>query len=174
MNPPPLPSMQGGYVRGLYRDGNQLFAAGEPEFPDRCIICNGHAPKRMRTTLSWHPAWVTFTILIGVVFYFIFSIFLSKRATLNLPICEHHMSARRRSFLYVLAVFLAAIAAIWIGGAIQRTPLMALGSILLVTALIVGLWLLRLAKPTMIDNYRNVRLKNISKEFLAELPELRR
>src|SRR6185437_12671639 len=65
---------------------------GEAErgLPMVCMCCGDEATTTVKRTLRWHPGWVYVLILAHVLIYAIVAIIMTKKATINAPLCDRH------------------------------------------------------------------------------------
>jgi hypothetical protein len=62
------------------------------DLPPVCIKCGAPASVRKNKQFSWQPQWVPILILGGLLPYIIVSMILTKRKTVETPLCEDHKS----------------------------------------------------------------------------------
>lgn len=106
MNPPHF-----GMPHGAWADGNILIVSRGAELPPFCVKCGRPAEAdRLTKRFSWHPQWVYFFILIGVLIYVILAAVLSKRMTVQLPFCKSHLEKYRTLRIAAPALLLGSIA----------------------------------------------------------------
>jgi hypothetical protein len=105
--------LEDGYVlpppptAGIWREGKTLVMDKNAMLPDYCVKCNGPANGlRVRKKLAWHHPVLYVLIFGAALFYVILAAALSKRATVDFPVCENHKN-RRRTLLIVGLVLLA-------------------------------------------------------------------
>jgi hypothetical protein len=70
-----------------YDSGKEII-----DLPAVCIKCGAPATVRKNKTFSWQPQWVPILILVGLLPYVIVSMILTKRKTVETPLCEAHKS----------------------------------------------------------------------------------
>src|SRR5207247_1179889 len=58
--------------------------------PDICMCCGGAATVTKTRKMSWCPPWVGVLILAGLIPYAIVAMILTKRATVQVPLCDQH------------------------------------------------------------------------------------
>src|SRR5438132_831128 len=58
--------------------------------PGVCMCCGEEATVTKTRKMSWCPPWVGVLILAGLIPYAIVAIILTKRATVQVPLCEQH------------------------------------------------------------------------------------
>ena len=104
--------LEDGYVlpppprAGIWRDGTTLVMDKNAMLPDNCVKCNAPANGlRVRKKLAWHHPLLYLLIFGAALFYVILAAALSKRATVEFPVCESH-KARRRTFMTIGFVLL--------------------------------------------------------------------
>jgi hypothetical protein len=63
------------------------------ELPDVCMQCGAPATLRKTKTFSWFPGWVWILLFIcNVVIFAIVALFMTKRRTVDVPLCEEHQN----------------------------------------------------------------------------------
>jgi len=78
-------------LRGAWAYGKQIIAARDAVLPPFCLKCGRPAvPEPLRRRFSWHQPWIYVFLLIALLLYAILAATLSKRMTLDLPLCEAH------------------------------------------------------------------------------------
>jgi hypothetical protein len=159
---------------GLWRDGSLLVMVQNTSLPDRCLKCNLPAGGwTLRRKLWWHPRALYFLILLHILIYIIVALLVRKSAVVYAPLCERHRKLRRRAIivgwtLSILAIGIVVAAASAASGDTAALWILA-GAILFLGAIIYGVAGSQVAVPKKIDD-RFVWIKNVSPEFLAELP----
>ncbi len=161
---------------GVWRDGSILVMDLQDELPSRCIYCNRDAVTRVSRRFSWHPPLLYLLILAGVLIYAVVAAIVSKRARIQIPLCEHHDRRRSIRNATVAALFIGGIAGCAAGAMKDGSiPLFWLGGVACIAALLV-VSLSRLS-PKRIDD-REIRLRGAGQEFLdgldAGVQDLRR
>jgi hypothetical protein len=149
------------------RDGKLLVLDLQAELPPRCIYCNRDATTRIPRRFSWHPPMLYLLILAGILIYAIVATIVSKRARIQIPLCEEH--DKRRSLLRagVAALSIGGLAGCVAGGMENGSQtLFWMSGVALLTALIVSS--ISRLNPSRIDE-REVRLRGAGSEFLDSL-----
>jgi hypothetical protein len=62
----------------------------DERLPRICIKCGQDATSVKRRKFSWAPQWVGILILFGLLPYVIVSLALTKKMTVDCPVCEKH------------------------------------------------------------------------------------
>jgi hypothetical protein len=65
--------------------GNEQY-----DLPEVCMKCGAPAAVRKRKTFSWYPPWVALLLLAGLLPFIIVALILTKRRTVDAPLCEDH------------------------------------------------------------------------------------
>jgi hypothetical protein len=60
------------------------------ELPDVCMCCGEESTVTKKKNMSWCPPWVGFLILVAWPVWLIVMILMTKRATLQAPLCDQH------------------------------------------------------------------------------------
>ncbi len=150
--------------------------------PRVCMRCGEPATVVRTRRLSWNPPWVIVLLLVNVLVYIIVAMILTKRATLQAPLCDAHKGHWRNRLLLVLGSFLA-MAALGIAGgiALSNAPRHAQdalsGYACLGGALLFVAWVILFAivhstsiRPNEITDTQ-VSLVGVSEEFVAAVDE---
>ena len=185
-NPYAAPMQQGvasvnsGTASGLWREDNKLVMHKDGRLPDVCVKSGVKTGERLKRKMSWHNPWIALTILAGLLVYVILALVLTKRATIDLPLCETE-KAKRRKMLGILWVIGLACLGLFIGGlyfAIDQTfgrgstlpvPIIILGAVGGIITLIMGQKVAGVVKPTKITD-THVWLKGVHPSILENLP----
>jgi hypothetical protein len=150
----------------LWRSNNAVVTTRTGSvFPDRCIKCNAPVTGKMRRTLTWYPPWV---FLVGGV---IAAAIFSKKATVEIGLCQEHRSKRVRNMLLGVGLAVGGFLMIVVGGSNDWAILAFLG----IAAIIAGIVFMVLSKlltvQKMDDNH--VWVKGFCPPYLNDLPEWR-
>ncbi len=155
-----------------WRDGKRVVAFDKTALPARCYKCNHESVGApMKRKLYWHhPAWYLLLIL-RFLPYLIVAIFIRKRATLDVYLCQKHMISRRYSMIGAwLGVILAVL--MTIGGGVYGLPWLTItGVFVFIGAIVASIVGARVVRPAKIKKDGTVWLSGSGKEFLASLPE---
>lgn len=61
------------------------------ELPDLCMHCGAQAAVRKSKTFSWFPPWIWILLFIcGLLPFAIIALVMTKRRTVDVPLCEEH------------------------------------------------------------------------------------
>jgi len=145
--------------------------------PPVCMKCGEDATLHKYKTFAWHPSWAIAFILLGLLPYAIAALLLTKRMTIQAPLCAQHRGhwTVRACFMWGGLGFLLLLGVLVIGFAIanERQPGgEALMGFACVGGFLVGLlWLIAAAilqhtgiRPQEITD-RSITLTNVSPEF---------
>src|SRR5262245_904322 len=58
--------------------------------PELCMACGQPATTHIRKNFAWHPPWVIILILVNIIVYAIVAMIMTKRMTVDVPVCERH------------------------------------------------------------------------------------
>ena len=97
MNPyaPPKASLEAVVPGAVWRDGKLVRMDRQGALPDRCVVCNEHASKRIARTLYWSPtAWRIFCWVAPVALLVAGSTLRIPMLLLDLGACERHRRLR--------------------------------------------------------------------------------
>jgi hypothetical protein len=167
--------MEGPWV---FQKGKLLVMHKHAELPDRCVKTNQPVNGlRLRRNLSWHPPLLYLVLFIGIPFYIIVAIALSKKATIELGLCKPKIRKRRWAILIswllaFLGIFVFGsfylisdphVREIWMGWAVS------LGLLIFLSAVVYGIIASNIVTATRITK-DYVWLKGVHPDYLAELP----
>ena len=94
------PVALGGATYGLRREGGLVvIPVLGAQFPDRCVVCNQPAARRLRRKLYWHPQGYYMLIFVGALIYVIAALIVRKSATFDMCLCEAHAKRRQTGIL---------------------------------------------------------------------------
>ncbi len=60
------------------------------ELPEACMCCGAPAAVHRGRTFSWHPQWVLFLLLAGLLPFLIVAVIMTKRMRVEVPLCDAH------------------------------------------------------------------------------------
>ncbi len=66
--------------------------ARQGRLPFVCIRCGARASGQQTKRMSWHPPWIFWLLLLGLLPFLIVALVLQKQATLRAPFCAHHQN----------------------------------------------------------------------------------
>ncbi len=154
------------------------------ELPDVCLVCGGDATDTIRRDFRWHPSWMYVFLLVGLLPAVILLLLLSKRMAVDCPVCDRHRGHWWKGNLLAVGLVLGGFALV-IGGLVLGglatgpnqpmpvwVPVVCVGGLLagLVSGVVVSG---RIIRPVEITA-RDIRLTNVSDEFVAALKDKRR
>ncbi|MCA8978965.1 MAG: hypothetical protein H6831_04745 [Planctomycetes bacterium] len=105
-----------------WAEGDTLVVKRGARLPDRCLLCNEQAARRIKRTLSWSPPWLMllFVLMValvkfGLLLFLLVAVCFTKRMRLELPLCKDHAKRYRtgvwlRRSGYALLVLLLVLA----------------------------------------------------------------
>jgi hypothetical protein len=88
--------------------------------PDVCMFCGAPAATRLRRTFTWTPGWVWILLLVNLIVLAVVAMLVTKKMTVNVPVCEEHEGYWRRKNLLMLMSLLG-VTLICIGGVVIVT-----------------------------------------------------
>jgi hypothetical protein len=153
--------------------------------PDVCIACGQPATSFIRKTFAWHPPWVIVIILAGLLPYVIVALILTKRMTVEAPVCDKHCGYWWKRQMLMWLPLLAVIVA-FTGGMIiasnagappgqnELTGFVCAGSAILFLAWLIVAAIVQsmMIRPTEITD-RSIRLKRVHEGFVDAFDQLR-
>jgi hypothetical protein len=156
-----------------WRDGKTVVAFDKTALPARCYRCNHDtvgAPLKRK--VYWHhPAWYLLLILRAVP-YLIVALFVRKRATLDIYLCDKHRQQRIYTIIGVWIGMMLGLGLTFTGIAAHLAWLGVLGGLLFLGSAIASIvGGTRVARAAKIKKDGTVWLRGSGKEFLASLPD---
>jgi hypothetical protein len=85
-----------GSTQTAYREGKILVVPSDARLPAACVKCGSPASRFVTKTFSWHNPWLYLLILPGLIFYAIVALVVRKKARIDVPFCQAHLSWRTR------------------------------------------------------------------------------
>lgn len=162
-----------GSLSELWRSGNLLVLRKDAFLPDRCVKCNQPANGfKLPRKLSWHTPWLYLLILPSLLIYIIVALIVSKKARLEIGLCQEHRQRRRRDLAIAWLIFVLSLVAFGAAAALSNGWLALAGVSLLLVAIVYGAVRVPPVQAKRIDN-QFLWLKGVSPAFLATLPEFR-
>jgi hypothetical protein len=175
MNVPPPPArapFERAPEQGIYRRGPELIVHKFSALPAFCVKCNDDllsaGGEYVKQKYRWHHGAV-YAALISPLIYLILAAALSKRATLDLPLCGKHLDSRKTTGQFLIGGGVLSAIAIFL--------LMSAGSIgvgvLLFFVALIGITMIHeysykpLKASKIEDDY--VYLKGVDKAFLNRI-----
>ena len=75
--------------------------------PQVCMACGAPSTDRIKKNFSWYPPWIGLLIFVGgIPLIVILAIVLSKRMTVDVPVCDRHRHYFRNRTLLALLAFI--------------------------------------------------------------------
>jgi len=165
--PPPMHNLN-----TIWRNDSTLVMTKEALLPNRCIKCNAPADEQLKRKLTWHHPALYLLVFVSVLIYAIVAMIVRKTATVNIGLCEDHLSSRRRNLLITWGLGFGSVASFVGAALLEDGTLLLLGITLLLGCAIYGIVTLRVVVPSKIDDYF-VWLKGIDGNYLQQFPEWR-
>jgi hypothetical protein len=156
-----------GSGEGLRRDGGLVvIPVNGARFPDRCVVCNQTAVKRLQRKLYWHTPVLYFLICAGILIYAIAAIVVRKRAHFEIGLCQAHVERRRNGILIGWIGFFASL--VGLIAVADRAPAFIFVFVLAMIAFpVAGIIMTQVVAAKRIDNV-NAWLK-VGRPFLESL-----
>ena len=161
--------------QGLWREGNLLVMHKNARLRVTCVKTGEPASQSVKRKVTWHPPWITVTILMGILIYAILAIMMTKRATLSFPLSEAAYRNRRSWLMRTwIAGLLCAVG--FVSGFFLLVNQIIFGVVLLIggaiggiVCLVVGQSTASILKPTKITD-SHVWLKGVHENLLKQCP----
>ena len=93
----------------VFRHKKQLVMAKDALLPQRCFYCNQYADIYKKTKLSFMNPWWYLLFLINILVLFIVALIVTKRFTIELPICNLHNESYQRRKVIAWILFISGI-----------------------------------------------------------------
>ncbi|MDM5175999.1 hypothetical protein PO883_02140 [Massilia sp. DJPM01] len=155
-------------TKRCWRDGGILVASRREHLPPRCVKCNKPAIMDKPRSFSWHhPGWY---LLIPILVYIMASMFVRKRATLVLGLCDEHRRRRRNVSLAAYGLFALGIVALFNATGSVNPLLGLLACLLMLCGLLLAIGGQRTLRVVSITQHE-IRLKGCGSAFLDSLPK---
>jgi hypothetical protein len=121
---------------------------------------------------QWHHPALYILIAVGVLFYVILALVLSKSATIHVGLCETHAASRKRDIFITCVLVLLSFVSFYFAVATEQMMLLFAGLMILLGAAIYGIVKARVVAPQKIDD-QYVWLTGINANYLQQFPEWR-
>lgn len=163
--PPPTHGLQ-----TIWRDKSVLVMTKEALLPNRCIKCNEPTDERLKRKLTWHHPALYLLILPSILIYAVIAIVLRKTATVNVGLCQDHLTRRRRNLAITWALGVVAVLCFPLAAMLEEATFALVGLLLLFAAAIFGTVTARVVVPSRIDEHF-VWIKGVNSDYLQEFPQ---
>jgi len=160
--------------QGAWASGNLLIASRDAVLPPYCVKCGRPADaKPLRRRFSWHPSWVYIFLLIALLVYAILAAVLSKRTTLQLPLCSAHFEKYKTLRVLAAVLLLGSIpemilAGVWLADNYMRWGIFA-GAMAFLAGLVCLVMFNGVLRINRIDEHYGY-FSRASEGFLRQLP----
>ncbi|MGJ8651390.1 MAG: DUF4339 domain-containing protein [Opitutaceae bacterium] len=156
-------------TQDIRREGSVLVMAKGAQLPHRCVKCNKPAEGEPWTKkLSYnHPA-IYLLLLINILVLLVVAALTSKKATVDVPVCEFHRAKVKGAIKLSWALCLSAIVLIVCAIGMESGGLGLFGFVTLLVGIFVGIGRGRLVYASKIDQ-DHVWMKGVCPEYLDEL-----
>jgi hypothetical protein len=172
---PLLATLAGDETEAVWREGRSIVIPRGASLPARCWRCNSSAvAAEVKCQLAWFPPIYLVLLLLGVVPLLILLLFVQRKATICVYLCERHARRRKTAILVAWLVAAVGLTAIIAGGVLGLGPLIRFliwgGVVLLAAGLIGALAASGLATPRRIDK-EAAWVRGAGSPFLNSLPD---
>lgn len=159
---------------GAWKHGKVLIASRDAVLPPYCVKCGRPADAQpLRRRFSWHPSWIYIFLLIALLIYVILAAVLSKRTTLQLPLCAAHFEKYKTLRILAAVLLVGSIPEMILAGVYLPDHYMGWGIFAGLLAFLAGLvcWILfsGVLRINRIDEHYGYFSK-ACEGFLAHLP----
>jgi hypothetical protein len=156
----------------IWRSKSVLVMMKQAPLPDRCVKCNAPTQHKLKRNLRWHHPALYILVFGGLLFYFLLALVLSKRATIDVGLCETHAATRKRDIVITWMLVLLSFGSFYLAATTEEMSLLFVGLTLLLGALIYGIVKARVVAPQKIDDHY-VWLTGLNANYLEQFPEWR-
>ncbi|HTU18865.1 MAG TPA: hypothetical protein VMG10_12470 [Gemmataceae bacterium] len=159
------------------------YDRNEVDLPEVCMQCGAPAALRKSKTFSWFPPWVYIVLVVcNILIFAIVAMIMTKRRTVDVPLCEQHKNHWLRRQLLVLGSFLGVLAIGFVAmmvssdnGGGNDNPLggiMCVGSVILLVAWVILAVIVQSTsiRPKEITD-QGIALQGVSKAFVEAYEE---
>lgn len=154
----------------IWQSKSVLVMTKQAQLPDRCVKCNAPTQHKLKRNLRWHHPALYVVIFVGVLFYAILAMVLSKSATINVGLCETHSAARKRNIVITWMLVLISFLSFYFAVAREEMSSLFVGVLLFLGAVIYGVVKARVVAPQKIDD-QYVWLRGVDAHYLQQFPE---
>jgi hypothetical protein len=143
--------------------------------PEVCMACGQPATTHIRKSFAWQPPWVIITIFFGLLIYVILALILTKRMTVEVPVCDRHRGYWLKRGLWIFLSFVGFIGFCFAAGFALDAILVrdTIGIICLTCVAALVVWLVSavviqslMIKPKEITD-RSITLTKVHPDFVA-------
>jgi hypothetical protein len=155
---------------GFWRERKLLVSAKAAPLPDSCVKCGEPAVVRLKRKLAWHNPLLFLLIPLGLLVYVIVAAVVSKRALVEIPLCEAHR--KRRTLLTGIGLGLLFLGVLVFAGGLlarQGVILAPLGLLFFLAGMVLAIMGQSLVSAHRIDDHF-VWLRGVHESVLAGLP----
>jgi hypothetical protein len=156
----------------IWRSKSVLVMMKQAPLPDRCVKCNAPTQHKLKRNLRWHHPALYILVFGGLLFYFLLALVLSKRATIDVGLCETHAATRKRDIVITWMLVLLSFGSFYLAATTEEMSLLFVGLTLLLGAVIYGIVKARVVAPQKIDDHY-VWLTGLNANYLEQFPEWR-
>jgi hypothetical protein len=160
--------------QGAWTVGDLLVVSHGAVLPPYCVKCGRPSePTFFAKSFRWHPQWVYIFILLALLLYAILAAVMSKRMTVQVPLCSRHLEKYKSLRSAGAVLTLGSIPEMIIAGSYFSGDYMAYGITAGVLALLAGLVCLlmygAMLRPTYIGEH-HAFFAHANPAFLQMLP----
>jgi hypothetical protein len=149
--------------------GDVLVVRKDAMLPPLCVKCNEPAEGGpIKRNFSWHHPALFLLILAGVLVYAIVALVVQTKGTVYLSLCARHRTRRLMMGLSAGALALGGLAMLIVAGVIGEGWPAAVGGVMLLAGLIMGVANQTLTSKRIDDHF--LWLKGAGRAFLANFP----
>lgn len=98
----------------IWRQSSAVVVTRETIWPRRCIKCNTPTDKSLNRSLAYVNPWIYLSLLINVLLTLILALIFQKKFKMEIPVCDRHITIRKRVILVNWILFLVLICGTWL------------------------------------------------------------
>jgi hypothetical protein len=159
------------------KDSKVVVTHDGATFPPRCVKCNADSPGGpIKRNVYWHhPALYILLVAgilfrIGILLYIIVAAIVRRKAIVHLHLCPRHRFLRTAAIVARWAAVPLAFIWVLLTGSLIPRWIMPVGLVLFFCLLIIGIFMSRTLRASMIEKDKTVFLKGLGRPFIASLP----
>ncbi|MGJ8641404.1 MAG: DUF4339 domain-containing protein [Opitutaceae bacterium] len=168
---PPVLNMPAADSNRIWREGRDLVFVKDTALPCRCVKCNQPAEGGLiDRKLSYYPSWVNLLILLNLLIMLIVAACISKKAIVEVPVCELHRAQLKQGIMMSWLFCLGGIAMVFVAIWMSLGWLAIAGVFSLIIGIVFGMTRGRLVYATKIDD-TYVWMRGAGAAYLDELSD---
>jgi len=155
---------------GMFTKGRYVIFYPHQTWPDRCFKCNEATDFKKTTRITYINPWIYVSILVTILLTIILALIFRKRFTIELPLCQRHVTRRRNFLIFQWSMVALMVGAIAVGVLSSSDTLLALSALVFLVIVVSAIF----GRLAYAARYRDEKiwLTGAGKEFRNSLPEM--